>query len=219
MKQWNEIFKQSGKVFLEPHENIAKVVEVFKKHKVKRVLDLGSGSGRHVIYLVKNGFDVYGFDIAEEGIKITRHWLEKEKLDANLKIGSIYEKLPYQDNFFDAIISTSVIHHGKLENIRKAIKEIERVLKPKGLIFITVRRRQFRNWPKFKITEQYDKRQTKYEIVGSRTYLPLNGGEKGMIHYLFNKKLIRKEFKNFQIDKIWVDSKGRHYCFLGELKN
>jgi len=217
MKQWNKIFKQQGKVFLKPHEDMAKVVEVFKKHKVKKVLDLGSGSGRHVIYLARNGFDVYGIDIAGEGIRITNDWLKKEKLHANLKIGSIYEKLPYEDNFLDAIISTSVIHHEKIENIRKTIREIERILKPKGLIFITVRRRQFRNWPKFKITEQYDKRQTKYKIVGPRTYMPLDGGEKGLIHYLFNKETIRQEFRHFKIDKIWIDYNRRHYCFLGEL--
>jgi ubiquinone/menaquinone biosynthesis C-methylase UbiE len=219
MKQWNRIFKKYGKVFLKPQEDMAKIVKLFKKHDILKILDLGSGTGRHVIYLTKKKFDVYGIDIAEEGIEITKKWLQKEGLTANLKVGSIYKRLPYKNSFFDAIISTNTIHHGKIKNIRKAIKEIERILKPKGLIFITVRKRKFKKfYPKFTIIEKYGKQKSKYKVIESRTYMPIEGGEKGLIHYLFNKELIRKEFNNFKIYDIWVDSKKRHYCLLAELK-
>lgn len=117
-KQWDKIFKEQGKVFIKPQEDIPKVVKLFKKKGVKRVLDLGCGSGRHLVYLAKQGLEVYGIDIAPEGIRIARDWLRKEKLQANLKIGSIYEKLPYKDNFFDAIISIQTLHHAKIEKIR-----------------------------------------------------------------------------------------------------
>ncbi len=220
MKQWNKIFKKYGKVFLKPQEDISKIVNLFKKHGVKKVLDLGCGTGRHTICFAKRNFDVYGIDIAEEGIEITKKWLKKERLQANLKVGSIYKRLPYKDNFFDAIVSTNTIHHEKIKNIRKTIQEIERVLKPKGLIFITVRKRKFKKfYPKLAIIEKYGKQKSKYKVIESRTYMPIEGGEKGLIHYLFNKGLIRKEFKNFKIYDIWVDSVGRHYCFLAELKN
>lgn len=219
MKRWNKIFKQYGKVFLKPQEDVLNIVKIFKKHGVKRILDLGCGSGRHVVYFAKKNFDVCGIDIAEEGIKIAKEWLKKEKLRANLKIGSIYKKLPYKDSFFDAVISTNTIHHARIETIRRAIGEMERVLKPKGLIFITVRKRKFKKfWPKFTKIEKYGEQRTSYKVIGSRTYLPIEGGEKGLVHYLFNKESIRKEFKNFKIHEIWVDSDRRHYCFLGELK-
>lgn len=218
MKQWDKVFKKYGKVFTGTQEDIPKIAKIFKKHGVKKILDLGSGSGRHIIYFAKSGFDVYGVDISKQGIKITKEWLKKEKLQADLKIGSIYKKLPYKDSFFEAIISTNAVHHEKIKNIRKAIREIERVLKPKGLIFITVRKRKFRKfYPKFTIIEKYGKQKTNYKIIGPRTYVPTEGGEKGLIHYLFNKELIKKEFKNFKLFDIWVDSNKRHYCFLGEL--
>ena len=219
MKQWNKVFKQSGKVFTKIEEDLPKIVRIFKKQNIKKVLDLGCGSGRHTVYLVKNDFNVYGIDIAEEGIKIAKGWLKKEGLRADFKIGSIYKKLPYKDNFFDAVISTNVIHHARIKDIRKAIQEIERVLKPRGLIFITVRKRKFKKfWPKDTIIEKYGKQRTRYKVIELRTYTPIEGGEKGLIHYLFNKELIRKEFKNFKIKDIWTDSNKRHYCFLGELK-
>jgi len=57
----------------------------------------------------------------------------------------------------------------------------------------------------------------KYKVIGLRIYVPVEGGEKGLIHFCFNKKLIKKEFKNFKNSKIWI--KYGHYCFLGGLKS
>lgn len=218
MKQWNEIFKNHGKVFIEPHEDIPKIAEIFKKNGVKKVLDLGCGTGRHLVFLAKKGFDVYGFDVAEEGVKIAKNWLKEEGQKADFKIGSIYKRLPYPDNFFDAMISISAIHHGKIEEIRKTIEEIKRILKPDGLIFINLRKRKIREYdPKNPIIEKYGKQKATYKMIAPRTYMPIEGGEKGLIHYLFDKEQIKKEFNDFKISKLWNSVDGRHYCFLGQL--
>lgn len=211
MKQWNRIFKEQGKVFLKPQEDISRIVKLFTKKGVKKILDLGCGSGRHTVYLAKHGFEVYGIDIAPKGIKITKDWLKKEKSKANLKVGNVYKKLPYANNFFDALISTQTLHHNTINNIRKLIKEIERVLRANGLIFITVSRKgSKKEIPKEKLW--------KMKFIAPRTFVPLSHDEKGLFHYWFNKKLLRKEFKNFKIYDIWVDSKKRYYCLLAELK-
>ncbi len=105
-KHWDKIFREKGKVFAKPQKDIPKIVRLLKQKGVKRVLDLGCGSGRHLVYLAKEGFEVYGIDIAKYGIKIAKNWLREKGLKANLKIGNIYQKLPYSNDFFDAIIST-----------------------------------------------------------------------------------------------------------------
>ena len=218
MKQWDKIFKWHGKVFEKPQGDMPKIAKLFRKKGVKRVLDLGCGSGRHTVYLAKNGFEVYGIDVAPSGIKMTKEWLKKEKLKANLKVGNIYKKLPYRNNFFDAVVSTQTIHHERIEDIRKAIKEVERILKPRGLIFMSVRKRKLgKAWEKGAIIEKYGLQRSRYKVIGHRTYIPIERGEKGLTHYLFNKELIRKEFKKFR-PNIWIDPNGRHYCFSGELK-
>jgi SAM-dependent methyltransferase len=202
---WNETFKERGKVFTKPQEDIQKIVKLFKNHNVKRVLDLGCGSGRHLVFLAKNGFDVYGIDMAKSGIKISKNWLDKEGLKANLRVGDIYKKLPYKNNFFDAIVSTQTLHHEKIGKIRNLIKEIERILKTNGLIFITVL--------DLKFVPNRNKRQ-----IAPRTFILLKGNDVGIPHYSFNKNILRKELKNFNVLDFWHESFGSHYCLLCQKK-
>lgn len=200
-KRWDEIHRNK-KEMMEVDESIPEIVEIFKEKNVKRVLDLGCGSGRHTIHLAQQGFDVYGIDISTEGIKRVTQRLTQMGLHATITSGSIYRNLPYGSNFFDAIISVKVIHHGRIENIRKAIKEMERVLKPKGVIFLSVRKRAAR-------------KTLPYKQIAPRTYIKQEGIEKDIVHYLFTKKLLKNEFENFRIHHLWVDSHN-YYCLLAE---
>jgi SAM-dependent methyltransferase len=210
MKQWNQLFKKRGKVFLKPQEDIPRVAKLFKRKNIKRLLDLGCGSGRHLVYFAKKGFDVYGIDIAEEGIKIARKWLKKEKLKAKLERGSVYKKLPYNSNFFDAVVSVQVLQHGKLNQIKKGVEEIKRVLKPGGLIFITLFGRYSKGKARYCVIK--DARE-----VAPRTYVPRTGDEAGVTHYVYDKSIIKKHYKDFKIIDLWRDKKD-YYCFLGKLK-
>ena len=225
MNQWNDTFKKRGKVFLELQEQIPGIAKLFETNGVKKVLDLGCGSGRHTVYFAKNGFQVYGFDNAPAGLKLTKDWLREEGLRANLKLGSIYQKLPYRDSYFDALIAIQVINHGTIENIRKLIKVIQRILKPDGLVFITTRRIKKRSWrinsikkDRFRASNGIDMLKMDYRIVGPRTYMPVEGGEIGLIHYVFDRETLKKEFSDFKIRNISVSSNKRHYCLLAELK-
>jgi len=219
--QWDEIFKKQGRVFLKPQKDLPTIAKLFKKEKVKRVLDLGCGSGRHLVYLARQGFEVWGLDCATHGLKLAKDWLKQENLKAFLQTGDIYQKLPYQDCFFEAVISISTLHHNKIEKIRKLIKELQRVLKPGGWLFVTLRRSSIRKWLKGRVVVyrcfgNQNQKKIRYKIIGERTYLPLEGGEKGLIHFCFNQKLIKKEFKEFKILKIWT--RDNEYCFLAKRK-
>ena len=210
VQNWNSYYERH--VPMTPQEDIPRVVELFKERNVKKVLDSGCGSGRHLVYLTEHGFEVFGIDIAERAIELAKGWLEEKGLRAELSVGSIFERLPYEDDFFDAIISTKVINHGRIENIHRAISEIERVLKPKGLIFVEVDKgRRLRDSKRQTILYPRDK------ILDLRTTIRTEGTEEGVIHYQFNKAILLKAFENFRILDFWVDS-GANYCFIGEQK-
>ncbi len=211
MGDWDSIFRKKGKVFFKPHEDMRRVIKLMKNDGVNRVLDLGCGSGRHTVLLAKLGFDVYGMDISKSGLRQTRSWLKESRLKARLKEASCYKRFPFKDDFFDAIISVQVIQHGRIKDVRFCISEIERVLKPGGLVFITVPK------PRNKIGT------SKHKAVEPRTYILTEGEEKGLPHYFYNKSLLRKDFKNFKILDLYLDKtrhdKTRHYCLLGKLKS
>src|SRR3989344_6934379 len=75
----------------------------------EKILDAGCGTGRDVIYLSDQGFEVVGVDASQAGIDIARHRVdEAEKTNLQFDIANI-EKLPYEDESFDAIYSGYVL--------------------------------------------------------------------------------------------------------------
>lgn len=207
MKEWECIYEKRGKYFLKPYEGIQKIAAILKTKKVKKVLDLGCGSGRHLVYFAKRGFDMYGIDSSATGIAIAKKWLKTAHLKAHFNVQDIYQKLPYKSKFFDAIISTQVLHHNYPDNVKNLIKEMERVLKDNGMLFFTV--------PKFRHKRQ--KERLPLKKVGYRTYLPMDGMEKGLLHFYFTKKILITYFNNFRILSIKL-GKHDHYEVLAVKK-
>jgi SAM-dependent methyltransferase len=203
---WDEIFKRQGRVFREPHEDIPGIVQLLREHGASAVLDLGCGTGRHVLYLARSGFSVFGLDNSPEGIRLARQWLEEEGLDADLQLQSMTERLPYEDRTFDAVISVQVIHHADIATIRDIVQEITRVLKPGGFLFATV--------PQLKDGRPRASWGTSFEQVEPQTFLPLDGPERGLLHHYFTPEELRDLLTDFDIADIHVDSVN-HHCVLG----
>jgi SAM-dependent methyltransferase len=197
---WDKVFKEHGAFFEEPHEDMVHIVLLLAGKRARRVLDLGCGSGRHVVYLARNRFSVYGLDSSPEGIKMTRAWLRNEGLKADLRLHNMTKPLPFKDSFFDAVISVQVIHHARLAEIRKVVKEIARVLKKDGVVYVTVP----------KLSNQAET----FQEIEPGTFIPLDGLEKGLPHHYFTPEELRELFKDFEITNIHLDS-GEHYCLLG----
>ena len=104
---------------------------------MRRVLDLGCGGGRHLVYLASQGFETFGTDVDPYGLAHARSWLEQEGLSANLALADM-EALPFPDAFFDAVVSMYVIHHNLVDGIRRTLAGVRRTLRPCGWFFATV---------------------------------------------------------------------------------
>ncbi len=100
-----------------------------------RILDAGCGIGVFTRYYSKKGFDVHAIDITDTAVEITRKSLEALGLYASVVQGNI-EAIPYPDNFFDFVVSNGVVHH--TPDTEQAVREIFRILKPKGMASICV---------------------------------------------------------------------------------
>lgn len=198
---WEQIFVEEGWVFYEPYEGVISFLPTLRANQAHRVLDLGCGSGRHTVFLARQGFEVYGIDASTTGIEMTREWLARERLNASLLTGDIYDGLPYADDFFDAVIAIQVIHHNTIRAVRNVISEVARVLSPGGLFLGNVPRK--RNQAKT------------FVEIEEHTYMPLDGRERGLIHHYFDEKELKDSLAPLLVQGIHVDSRD-HLCFLAQ---
>jgi len=73
---------------------------------------------------------VYAVDINDTALLYA-----KKKGIKNLYKASV-ENLPFKNDFFDMVVCSDVLYHKKVTDDEKALKELHRVLKPDGLLFL-----------------------------------------------------------------------------------
>ena len=123
-KEYQEIAVSKKQAFGAQIRNILDLVNP----ENSRVLDVGTGNGYLMECLSEKKFQVWGTEISESSAKIC-----EKKFPGKVYLGEI-EKANYSDNFFDVVFMTDVLEH--LNNSKKVILEIKRILKPGGHIFI-----------------------------------------------------------------------------------
>jgi SAM-dependent methyltransferase len=103
-----------------------------------RVLDAGCGYGRNIVYLLREGAEVFALDQDAEGIEHVRRLsvsLETGLPAENFQVGSI-ERMPFADGFADVVLCSSVLHFARDdEHFRSMLAELWRVLRPGGMLF------------------------------------------------------------------------------------
>ncbi|MFH1972140.1 MAG: class I SAM-dependent methyltransferase [archaeon] len=180
-KGWESIYKSKGDIYSEPLPKIKKASKLFKEKQYKKILDLGCGTGRHSIFLAKQGFLVYATDISPKGIDITKK--KSKGLNIQFKVHDM-TKIPYNDNYFDAIICVFAMGHGLLSDAKKTIDEMFRVLKPNGTVLT-----------EFMSTK--DKTYGKGKEIEKNTFLGSMEGEEDIAHHYFTKEEIKTLFAKF----------------------
>ncbi|OVE74930.1 hypothetical protein BVX95_00705 [archaeon D22] len=110
-----------------------------EERKKIKILDLGLGQGSNSLSLIKEGFDVYGIDIAPSGISKFKKRLEEENVivedfDDKFKVGDIRE-IPFLNSVFDVVIDCATTWYVSHTEHKLVYKEINRVLVDDGLFF------------------------------------------------------------------------------------
>ena len=102
---------------------------MIKKFNLKNnssVLDVGCGKA-FILYEIRKilpKIDITGFDISKHAIKNVPKEIKK-----NIFISKAQDKYPFKKKTFDLTISTACLHNLEINEIKKAINEIERVSK------------------------------------------------------------------------------------------
>lgn len=131
-QQWHDEYYT--KHFLdmdEKHNHFDKVADLWVDlPKGSKILDIGCGAGSVVEKLVKDGYDVYGIDIQKEAIKRAR------SKGIKAQVHDLNKPLPFEDDFFDAIICYDVIDF--LYSPVTVLQDIERILNDSGYVIFSV---------------------------------------------------------------------------------
>ena len=103
-----------------------------------KVLDAGCGYGRNLVYLLREGAEVFALDASAEGVahvKALAGELAPGLPAENFQVGAV-EAMPFADAFADVVICNSVLHFARDEDHFLAmVEELWRVLRPGGLLF------------------------------------------------------------------------------------
>lgn len=193
---WDNVFstQEWGKY---PSESLIQFIarNYYRKDRSKvRLLEVGCGAGANVWYMAREGFEVTGIDASATGIQIAKSRLDSEGLLARMIIGDV-SRLPFESEYFDAVIDSECIYSNRFEDAEKILDEVKRVLRTGGLFYS----RTFTD--KNYIGQRYD-------IVGEMEYLNISDGPmagKGfcrLVNHSSIQKLYGKRFRIISIDQL-----------------
>jgi SAM-dependent methyltransferase len=103
-----------------------------------RVLDAGCGSGRNLVYFLREGYEVFGVDTDPHSVAETRR-LAASRAPAlpagNFRVEAV-EEMTFPDAFADIVLSSAVLHFaGSDDHFGAMLRGTWRVLRPGGLLF------------------------------------------------------------------------------------
>lgn len=178
--------------------------------KKMKILDYGSGTGDFTGNLKNKNWELYGIEVDQERLSEAKKHYPKQKW-FEMKVG---QKLPFKTNYFDAVTLFHVLEH--VDSEKEALKEIKRVLKKGGTLYLASPYKGLFTWAdtanlrySFPLLHKY----AMYLILGKKTYdarFKIKKGEKlygdcsinRTWHKHYKENEIRKLLRNdFQIDQ------------------
>lgn len=160
-----------------------------------RILDIGSGPGTYTELLAKEGFQAQGVDYSQEMVEVAK---KRTNNAIPFSVADIYH-LPFKDNSFDIVICFAVFQ--TVEDCDRALAEIFRVLKPRGVIIITTLNR-------FSLLSILSRKSPNSSFPLIR-YNP----------YVFSKRLSDIGFTQIQLKGIYLFPKPVHFLTNAILKS
>ena len=145
-----------------------------------RLLNIGCAHGPDFLPF-REGFDLCGVDFSVQMLELAGKYARKFSFNVSLLQADV-TALPFADGSFDWAVAVATYHHvkGRAEQ-RRALAELERVLKPGGEAFITV-------WNRW---------QRRFWFKPREVFVPWKTGDKTLerYYYLFSypelEKLVR----------------------------
>ena len=196
---WDISYNNKDNFLLYPNEEIIRFFNKYIKRRItfkvkkknKIVLDIGCGTGRHLLYCIENGFFSIGLDISSVALKQCKKLLKfkKYKLDKNYDlINSNSSKINLKDHSIDILVSHATLDSMPSNEIKKTVDEMFRVMKINSLGYVDLISDKIKRKGKF--LNKFD------QLINEKH-------EKNTIQSYFNLNRIKKLFSKFEILEIY----------------
>tara|TARA_B100001540_G_C15569589_1_gene534288 strand:+ start:19 stop:684 length:666 start_codon:yes stop_codon:yes gene_type:complete len=108
-----------------------KLIKRYRLNSNSKILDVGCGKGFLLFEIQKliPGIKIFGFDISKYAIKNSKSEVKDKIFVYNAK-----NKYPFKRKFFDLVFSINTLHNLRIYDLKKSLKEIERVAKKKYIV-------------------------------------------------------------------------------------
>ncbi len=113
----------------------AHVDQLLAQLSFSKVLDVGTGTGRHALKLARTGAHVTAVDQSAEMLAVARQAAQHEHLTIDFQRASLEDGLPFAAQQFDLVICALMLCH--VPDLAQAVQEFARVLQPGGHLLIT----------------------------------------------------------------------------------
>ncbi len=168
----------------------------FTQHMGEKVLEIGVGLGTDLVEYAKGGAKVYGVDLGQEQVNLTKMNFEVRKLSYCELSAQDAMRIQYPDGFFDLVYSFGVLHHAP--DTQKCIDEVYRILKEDGQAIVMLYARGWKHYIKRCLIQGLLMK--KYFKLGSWQAVyndasEVNGGSPRTA--VFTKKEVKELFKKF----------------------
>ena len=135
---WNSHYNKSKSDLAYPDENLVRLLasnysEADNKADLN-VLDIGCGSGRHLMLLKNSGFkNIYGTDYSINALSLSSEYFPSSLINCDNR------KLPFPDDSFDVAVAWGSLHYSDKNDFEIMLGEINRILKKGARLFATLR--------------------------------------------------------------------------------
>jgi SAM-dependent methyltransferase len=153
-REWNDSYARSENHVFYPSDEVVRFVarhlrrrkgltefeDVVEGARGAKVLDVGCGIGRTLVFGTQMGLSMYGTDLSTHAVGIAREWLESLGIaDAAERVlaADIREK-PWPDAFFDHAISDSVLDSMPFQVAQSGVSEIARLVRAGGYFYCSL---------------------------------------------------------------------------------
>ncbi len=149
----NDVFRSNPVIDYEQQVRGAVVLEALQPAAGDMILDIGCGNARDIMPMLQRGATIVGVDLSAGMIAQAQRDLEAAGFrGATLEVGDA-TNLRFADATFDKVVCSEVIEH--IPDTDRAIAEINRVLRPGGLLVVSTPNRQ--SWYGFERFLLWDK--------------------------------------------------------------